>query len=120
MKSAAFVFTFFFTLNSLAGACPFNTAPATYTEASIPCSGMEPDLSQAVAINQATADGGECRVESVQGESYKIIGKDLFRARGTEIIQHLGVLIHTPFCFQRDTDDEYYSSWNAVKLDGSK
>jgi hypothetical protein len=65
---------FFFVAASFLGwsgsvfACSLNLAPGVHTEISVPCRESQPDVSLPVAVNQATQNGGECRVSLRQPE----------------------------------------------------
>ena len=103
---------------SFAQACPLTRDTKTYIEVAVACVGSTPDFSQSVAINQAIPLplGGECRVEPNDGEIFYVRGQNLIVVNAQNQVKTLGVLMSTPSCYQTDTDDEFYSSWNPVRL----
>ncbi|MGZ3649951.1 MAG: hypothetical protein ACXVB9_13965 [Bdellovibrionota bacterium] len=100
----------------LALACPFTTTPGTYTEVAVPCTGLSPDFSQVVAVNQPTVNGGECRVELPAGQAFQVEGDKLVVTQGARFVRTVGTLTDKPSCYQTDSGSDYYATWNRVRL----
>ncbi len=95
---------------SFAHACPFTASAKVYTEIVVPCNGETPDYSQGAFVNQAYANGGECRVDS-EDASFTVVGQELYLNN-----KAVGTLLSKPSCYQIDNGEPYSASWVQVLL----
>jgi hypothetical protein len=118
MNRLAFAFTFIACVNAqAASACPDFDPSSRYTEVVVACIGSVPEFSQRVAVNQPDeqGQGGECRVATGETEYFLVKEMQLYWYKGRQAVA-VGTLNSTPYCYQTDSNGEYYSSWNSVKL----
>jgi hypothetical protein len=89
-----------------------------YTEIAVPCLGSTPDLQSPVAVNQAQPgfSGGECRVVTTMGESFRVENSQLIFVNSKGVSSAVGTLRGTPSCYQTDAGGEFYATWVPVQL----